>query len=439
VSIVFVLIGIFLTFAALLLLSLKSLVKICQANQVLIFSGSRARMGGQIYGYRVVKGGMGFRKPFIERVDSLDLTNMIIELQAMNAYAKGGVPVNVVGVANVKIAGHEPILNNAIERFLGKGRAEIMGIAKSTLEGSLRGVLATLTPEELNVDRSLFAERLVAEVEQDMTALGLSVDTLKIQNITDDVQYLDSIGRIRNAEIVSTARVAEAIARADSSVRTSENLERETEARIAAETRIVQADAQRALADALSRRAAVVAEEQATVAQAVAKAKADVAVQRARLEQVRKQLEADVIAPAKAACEAAEQKAKATTAPIIEEGRARAEALRKLSASWASAGPQAREIFLMQKIEPIIEQITNTIGETTIEKYTVMDSSITGGSNGGGFGGLDPAKLYVMNEQAKQILGVDIVTALKGMTERSAPTSLPGGGSDDVRVPPVRE
>ncbi|MER3462489.1 MAG: flotillin family protein, partial [Armatimonadota bacterium] len=98
-----------------------------------------------------------------------------------------------------------------MERFLGKSRVEIMQIAKATLEGSLRGVLATLTPEEVNEDRILFAEKLVQEVEHDMTALGLVVDTLKIQQVTDDVKYLDSIGRIKSAEIVREARIAEAI------------------------------------------------------------------------------------------------------------------------------------------------------------------------------------------------------------------------------------
>ena len=45
---------------------------------------------------------------------------MVIDLTATNAYSKGGIPLTVQGVANVKVAGHEPLLNHAIERFLGK-------------------------------------------------------------------------------------------------------------------------------------------------------------------------------------------------------------------------------------------------------------------------------------------------------------------------------
>ncbi len=419
----------------LFLLSLKSLIYICQPNEVLIFTGKKRNLNGRVLPYRIIKGGRELRVPFIERVDQIDLTNMIIDLEARNAYTKGGIPISLTGIANVKIAGHEPMLNNAIERFLGKGRAEIIAIAKATLEGSLRGVLSTMTPEQLNEDRNLFAERLVAEVEQDMTALGLVVDTLKIQNITDDVKYLDSIGRTRNAELLSSARVAEAIAHADSDVRSAENFQRETEAKITAEISMAKAEAEKLLTDAQSRRAAVVAEEQAQVAQLVAKAKADVLVQKARVEQVRSQLEADVIAPAKAGYEVAEQHAKAAVAPIIEDGKARADALRRLSKSWGEAGDKAREIFIMQKLEPIIGQLTETISETHIDRITVIDSQ--GGGNAGGF---DPKKLIGLNEQVKELFGIDLVERLGSMGSKSAPVETVAKSSpaeSNPEPPPV--
>lgn len=397
----------------LLLLSFKSLIYLCRPNEVLIFSGKQRMSGGRVLPYHIVKGGRRLRTPFFERVDRIDLTNMIIDVEARNAYAKGGIPVNVQGVANVKIAGHEPMLNNAIERFLGKDRAQVIAIAKATLEGSLRGVLSTMTPEQLNEDRNLFAEKLVAEVEQDMTSLGLVVDTLKIQNITDDVKYLESIGRIRNAELQSSARIAEANAHADASVRSSENYLQEVEATIEADTRVAKADAEKRLTDAVTRRAAVVAEEQAAVTALVAKAKAELEVQKARIEQVRRQLEADIIQPAKAECEAMEQQAVADVAPIIEEGRARAEALRTLAKSWSSAGNQAREIFLLQKIEPIISQVTQAIGEAKIEKLTVVDTGTGGGP--------DVRRLIGLNEQVKDIFGIDVVARLKNIGEPPTP------------------
>src|SRR5687768_10154796 len=206
--------GVFLVVAILFLAGMRSLFYNCAPNEVLIFYGwARRRIDAhREVGYRIVKGGLGFRKPLLERVDRMDLTNMVIDVSGSNAYSKGGIPLSVQGVANVKIAGHEPLLNNAIERFLGKSRAEIMQVAKATLEGSLRGILATMTPEQVNEDKILFAEKLVHEVEQDMTNLGLVVDTLKVQNVHDEVKYLDSIGRKKSAEVLSRARIAEAMA-----------------------------------------------------------------------------------------------------------------------------------------------------------------------------------------------------------------------------------
>ncbi len=403
--------GAAVVFIGLFLLSLPALLHNCAPNEVLIFSGKRRREGDRAYGYRLIKGGTGYRWPLIERVDRMDLTNMVIDVAAVNAYCKGGIPLTVQGVANVKIAGHEPILNNAIERFLGRSRAEIMQIAKATLEGSLRGILSTMTPQEVNEDKILFAERLVHEVESDMTALGLVVDTMKIQNVHDEVKYLDSIGRKRSAEVVSAARIAEARAKADSVVRSAENMEREAQAQISAQIETATADAQKRLTDALTRRAAVVAEEQSIVAAQVAQATAEVTVQKARIEQMRRKLEADVVQPAMAGAEARESEARASTAAIIEDGRARADALRTLAESWKKAGPVARDVMLTQKLLPIIQAMTDMVAETKVDKITMIDTA-----NGPGMG-----NAVATVEQIKQIFGVDVVEKLKQLGTQPRP------------------
>jgi flotillin len=365
-------------FAFLGVLTLRRFVYICAPNMVLIFSGRRYRARDRTIGYRVIKGGRGFRLPMLERVDHLDLTNMVIDVSARDAYSKGGIPLSVQGMANVKVAGHEPVLHNAVERFLEKPRAEIVKIAKATLEGSLRGILATMTPEEVNEDRNLFAERLVQEVEHDMTALGLVVDTLKIQHVSDQVSYLDSIGRRKNAEVIRAARIAEAMARAEARINAAQNREREAKARIQAETDVARAEAERRLTATLSQREALTAEEQATVAAQVAQARAGLDVQKARVEQVRHQLEAEIMAPARAALQAAEAGAKAGAAPIVADGRARADALRILARSWQGAGPRAREMFLLQKLDQVVEAMSDAIAPTEVEEVTMIDARSAG-------------------------------------------------------------
>jgi hypothetical protein len=44
---------------------------------------------------------------------------MTIELSVANAFSRGGVPLNIQAVANIKIPSEEPLLHNALERFLG--------------------------------------------------------------------------------------------------------------------------------------------------------------------------------------------------------------------------------------------------------------------------------------------------------------------------------
>ncbi|MEO8549782.1 MAG: flotillin family protein, partial [Kofleriaceae bacterium] len=175
----------------LIALILKRIIYICPPNEVLIFSGGHRKLGdNRTIGYRVVQGGRGVRIPLIEVVDRMDLTNMMIELRVAGAYSKGGIPLNVQGVANVKVSSKSEQLANAVERFLGNTREQIMAVARETLEGNLRGVLSTLTPEEVNQDREKFAGELLHEADHDLARLGLELDTLKIQHVNDDKGYL---------------------------------------------------------------------------------------------------------------------------------------------------------------------------------------------------------------------------------------------------------
>ena len=92
-----------------LLLIIKNVLYVCQPNEVLIFSGRQRRTeDGKLFGYRIIRGGRAIRTPLFEVVDRMDLTNMIIEVQVKNAYSKGGIPLTVQGVANIKVPGEPP-------------------------------------------------------------------------------------------------------------------------------------------------------------------------------------------------------------------------------------------------------------------------------------------------------------------------------------------
>jgi flotillin len=398
VNLLIALVVIAVVFGVVLSVVLTRFLYICQPNEVLVFSGGQRASAGRKVGYRIIKGGRAVRVPLLETVDSMDLTNMPIEVGVQGAYSKGGIPVNVHGIANVKVAGEQPVLDNAIERFLGVDRERIMAIAKDTLEGNLRGVLATLTPEELNQDKIKFAQSLLVEAEEDLRRLGLELDTLKIQDVSDDVNYLDSIGRKQSA---SNRRETE-LSKIDAAISTA------------------RADNAKRLADAQTRSAALVAEAQGQVASQLARAEGDLEVQKARVEQVRRQLAADVLEPARARKAAAEAGAKGDAAQIIEQGRATASAMTEIAATWREVGPAARSVFLMQKVADLTRIVMSTVKTLKVERLTVLGGiggGTSAGNNGAGSGINVPeltGKLIAAREQIRAATGIDLAAALRG-------------------------
>ena len=355
------------------ILLLRQLYYICQPSEVLIFAGLRRRTGsGQTVGYRTVRGGSALRIPVLEEVMRLDLSNMIIDLRVENAYSKGGIPLNVSGVANIKISGDEPGIHNAIERLIGKSQDEIRHIAKETLEGNLRGVMSSLTPEQLNEDKVTFARTLLEEAEDDLQRLGLVLDTLQIQNISDDVRYLDSIGRKQLVELKRDSRIAEAEAKSQSAVKQAENQRITDLRRLDKDLAIATANAEKRTTDALTRRAALIAEVEASVGAELARAEAELPVQTERIKQVTEQLQADIVAPAESECQTMMAEAKGEAATIIEQGRSQADGLRDLVESLKRSGDDAKRLFLLQKLEPLLTMLSDTVQPVEVEEVSLV-------------------------------------------------------------------
>lgn len=395
-SVVGVAVGVVLFFGAAALVVVKRLFYICSPNEVIVFSGGKSQVEGRTVGYRIVKGGSSLRTPLLERVDRMDITNMTVDVAVSNAYSKGGIPLTVAGVANLKVAGHQPLLNNALERLLGKGRPQIIQVAKDTLEGNLRGVLSQLTPEEVNQDKLRFAEKLLEEAEHDLSRLGLILDVLKIQNVSDDVGYLNSLGRKQSAALDKSARIAEAQAHAEAAMREAENALASRLALVDADGAIAKAEADKRITQCETGREAMIAEEVGKVTTAIARAEAELKVQQARIEQVRLKLEADVVAPARANMEKKQAEARGKAAKIVEDGRATAAVLAQMIETWKAAGPNARDIFLMQKLQSVMSSLVETIQAVKVDRISYLPANAR------------VAQGIQLVEQVKAAFGVDL-------------------------------
>lgn len=392
--------------------TIRNLIYICGPDEVLVFSGTKNKYLERVVGYRLIKGGRGIRIPLLETVDRINLTNMNIEVAVSGAYSKGGIPLNVQAVANVKVAGEEPMIHNAIERLLPKSREEIMRIAKETLEGNLRGVLATLTPEEVNEDKMKFAESLTVEAGEDLSRIGLALDSLKIQNVTDDQGYLTAIGRRQTAELEARSRIAEARARSEAMVLDASNVERTRLRQIEEDLRILRSETERRIVEAETMREALVREEQAQVGALIARAEAEMMVQAARIEQTEKRLQAELIEPWVARRDAMYFEARGRAAEVIETGRAQAEALRQIALIWSEHGVDAKAILLLQKLGKITEILTSTMPSLKISNMTVIDSDARREADEGSM----PVRAISSLEQVRHATGLDVAKIAKSLT-----------------------
>ena len=336
-------------------------------NAVAVLSGRKRKLpDGRVVGYRMVRGGAALRIPLLEKVEYLHLNVMTIPLEIKRAYTLKGVPVSVKAVANVKIRGDETSLQASAERFLGMTHIEVQKVIFQTLEGHLRSILGTLTVEEVNSDRQSFAQKLTSEAAVDLEKMGIGVDVLTIQEISDDEEYLNALGKRRTAEVKRDATIGEAEAHRDAKIKSAQALQQGETAKYIADAEIAQAnrdfmirqaqyqaevETQKARAEQAgplseaTARQAVVAEEvkiERTRTQEL------IAVQEQEVLRKQKELEATVIKPAEAdrlaavvRAEAAKQsailEAEGRRAALIALAEAEQEKLRKEGAGRAAA------------------------------------------------------------------------------------------------------
>ena len=315
-------------------------------NAVAVLSGRKRKLpDGRTVGYRMVRGGAALRIPLLEKVEYLHLNVMTIPLEIKRAYTLKGVPVSVKAVANVKIRGDDTSLQASAERFLGMTHDTIQKVIFQTLEGHLRSILGTLTVEEVNSDRQSFAQKLTSEATVDLEKMGIGVDVLTIQEISDEEDYLNALGKRRTAEVKRDATIGEAEAHRDAKIKSALALQEGEQAKFKADAEISQASR-----DFLIRQAQYQAEietqkaraeqagplSMATARQAVVAE--EVKIERTRTEQMisvqeqevlrrQKELEATVIKPAEADRQAAIVRAEASKQSAILEAEGRRSAL----------------------------------------------------------------------------------------------------------------
>ena len=195
--------------------------------------GSRTRLG-----FRIIKGGGTFVVPVLERVDTLSLELMTIDVKTPEVYTVMGVPVIVDGVAQIKIKSDNVSIATAVEQFLSKGSVEISRIAQQTLEGHLRAIMGAMTVEDIYKNRDAFAQRVQDIAATDLANMGLAIISFTIRDVRDNEGYLDALGKKRTAEVKRDAAIGEAEAQRDATIKAAQFRQEGETAKFEAETKI---------------------------------------------------------------------------------------------------------------------------------------------------------------------------------------------------------
>ena len=175
-------------------------------NEVLIISGRRRKERG----YRIVRGGGTYVRPFREKVQRMSLELMQFDVRTAETYSMHGVPVQVDGVCMVKIDGSDDGIERAAQQFLSRGREDIVRTALQAVEGHMRTAVGSLSIEDIYRERQRLVHAVRELAEPDLRRMGLEIVSLTVRNVADKQGYLEALGRPRTAQVKRDAIRGEA-------------------------------------------------------------------------------------------------------------------------------------------------------------------------------------------------------------------------------------
>jgi flotillin len=190
-------------FALFFLIYLLKRYKRCPSDKILVVYGKVGK--GQ--SSRCIHGGGALVVPLFQDYRFLGLTPMTINIPLQNALSMQNIRINVPSTFTVGISTDPMIMNNAAERLLELPTGEIESMAREIIFGQLRLTVASLTIEQINQDRESFLASIRKNVEPELNKIGLYLINVNITDITDESDYIESIGMKAASEAINKAKV----------------------------------------------------------------------------------------------------------------------------------------------------------------------------------------------------------------------------------------
>ena len=396
--------------------------KLAPSDKILVVYGN-VKSGGAAACYH---GGGRIVWPLIQHYAYLDLKPMTILINLEHALSSQNIRVTVPSTFTIGVSTEPSIMSNAAERLLGLNQVGIEDMAKEIIFGQLRLTVASLSIEAINSDREAFMRDVTLNVDTELHKIGLYLINVNIIDITDESDYIKSIGVAASTEAIAKADIARSsalrdgrigVSNAERTMRTEEannHAEAEKGEKTAEAMKRIYINQQEALAvEGENISAAEIAhynadlaekEAQALQRSEVAKRIAQANIQRAQYEMEGERLRAEEIAREEIAKEQIEiaATAEANRERLIAQGQADA-TLARYNAEAAgqqavleakatgyaqlvkSAGGDAKAaatLLMVEKIEALVARQTEAISNLKIDKITVWDSG-NGGDGGG--------------------------------------------------------
>ncbi len=368
-------------------------------NEVLIISGRRSRKGpdGTAIGYRIVRGGGTYVRPFREKVQRLSLELLQFDVRTGETYSMHGVPMQVDGVCMVKVDPSDQGIQLAAQEFLSRGRDDIARTAQQAVEGHLRSAVGAHSIEDVYRERAKLVEATKGLAGPDLEKMGLEIVSLTIRQIADKQGYLEALGRPRTAEVKRDAVRGEAeaereakAARFDADVAIEES-RRDYELKKASfkqegRQAVAKADLAYDLQRAITQQEVRAAELQVEI---VERTKA-IELMEAEVRRRVNELEAEVIEPAKSEARKIEALAEARREELAAQGAGEADAVRlrgmaEAEAMVAKAGAwgQYNEAAIADRLLSILPQLAAAVSEPLSKTEKIV---MIGSGNGDGVG-----------------------------------------------------
>ena len=395
--------------------------KRCASDEILVVFGKV----GKNQASACIHGGARLVWPLFQDYKKISLIPMTIQIPLTNALSLQNIRIHVPSTFTIGVSTDPLIMNNAAERLLHLTTPQIEEMAQEIIFGQLRLTVASLSIEQINQDRDNFLELIRDNVGAELHKLGLFLINVNITDITDESNYIDSIGKKAAAGAVNKAMVDVAIAERDGAIgkadadrareiEVAENVAESAKGQKSAERdRRVFITEQEAMAvEGENLAKASIADTNASLAEKeaeamrraeVARRKAEAEVQSAQYDLEQERLRAEEIVREEIAKQQMEIAAEAEAERLRRIARGEADAIiavktaeatginevlgakaagyEKLVAAAGGDTAAAATLLMVEQLEPIVARQVEAISNLQIDKITVWDSG-NGGEGG---------------------------------------------------------